>query len=64
MVTSQVTSISQLTEMVSVVQQENKTIMSCFDQLMEQIAELLSAQKSTTSPCHAGGHGSESVHTT
>jgi len=63
-VTSQVTSILQLTEMVSAVQQENKTIMSCFDKLMEQIAELLSAQKNTTSPCHAGGHGSESGHTT
>jgi len=59
-VTSQVTSISQLTEMVSAVQQENKTIMSRFDNLTEQIAELLSMQKSTTSPHQAGGHGSES----
>jgi len=44
MVTSQVTTISQLMEMVSMVQQENKTIMSCFDQLTEQIAALISAQ--------------------
>jgi len=55
-VTSQVTSISQLTEMVSAVQQENKMIMSRFDNLTEQIAELLSTQKSVTSPRQAGGH--------
>jgi len=45
MVASQATSISQLTEMVSAVQQENQTIMSRFDKLTEQIAELLSTQK-------------------
>jgi len=51
MVTSQATSISQLMEMVSTVQRENQTIMSRFDKLMEQIAELLSAQK--IPPIHA-----------
>jgi len=58
MVTSQVTTISQLTEMVSVVQQENKTIMSRFDQLTEQLAALISQKPQTQ--CPAGGHGSES----
>jgi len=43
-VTSQVTTISQLMEMVSVVQQENKTILSHFNQLTEQIAALIAAQ--------------------
>jgi len=60
MVASQATSISQLTEMVSAVQQENQTIMSCFDQLMEQIAKLLSAQKHPTHSSCARGHRSES----
>jgi len=56
MVASQMTTISQLMEMVSMVQQDNKTIMSHFDQLTEQIALLLSAQNSSTMPCPAGGH--------
>jgi len=59
-VTSQVTLISQLTEMVSAVQQENKTIMLHFDKLTEQIAEHLSAQKTTPNQCPAGCHRSES----
>jgi len=63
MVTSQATSILQLTEMVSTVQQENKTIMARFDQLMDQIAALLSAQPHPTQH-PAGGHGSESSHPT
>jgi len=48
-------------EMVSVVQQENKTIMSHFNQLTEQIMVLISTQ---TQPlqCPARGHGSESSH--
>jgi len=58
MVTSQVTSILQLMEMVSAVQQENKTIMSCFDTLTKQIAALLSAQNTSTSQCQARGHES------
>ncbi len=58
-VTLQVTSILPLMEMVSAVQQENKTIMPCFDQLMEQIAALLSAQQQTTMQHPAGGHRSE-----
>jgi len=61
-VTSQVTTISQLTEMVSIVQKENKTIMSHFDTLTEQIAALLSAQTITTTNRPAGGHVSESGH--
>jgi len=61
-VTSQVTTISQLMEMVSIVQQENKTIMSCFDTLTEQIAALLSAQTITTINHPASGHASESGH--
>jgi len=59
-VTSQVTTISQLTEMVSIVQQENKMIMSCFDQLTEQLAALISQKPHMQHP--AGGHGSESGH--
>jgi len=51
-VTSQVTTILQLMEMVSMVQQGNKMIMLCFDQLIEQIAALLSAQ-SPSQPCKA-----------
>jgi len=58
-VTLQVTSILQLMEMVSMVQQENKTIMTQFNQLMEKIAKLLSAQKYPMQ-CPARGHGSES----
>jgi len=60
MVNLQVTTISQLTEMVSAVQQENKTFMSCFDKLTKQIAALLSAQTSSTHQCQAGGNKSES----
>jgi len=59
-VASQATSISQLMEMVSTVQHENQTIMSRFDQLMEQIAELLSAQNNPTHSSQARGHGSDS----
>jgi len=40
----QVTTISQLTKMTSAVQQENKTILACFDQLAEQIVALASSQ--------------------
>jgi len=59
--TSQVTTILQLTEMVSIVQQENKTIMSQFDQLTEQLVALISTQNPQTQ-CPARGHGSESSH--
>jgi len=63
MVTLQVTSISQLMEMVSVVQQEKNTIMSWFNQLTEQISVLFSAQQNPMQ-CPAGGHRSESGHPT
>jgi len=60
-VTSQVTTISQLTDMVSVVQQENKTIMSCFNKLAEQMEALLTTQQvPNKSQSPTGGHGSES----
>jgi len=62
-VTSQVTSISQLTDMVSAVQQENKTIMSRFDKLAEQMEALLAVQQAPNkSQSPAGGHRSESGH--
>jgi len=63
MVASQATTISQLTEMVTMVQQDHKTLMSCFDHLTEQIAALLST-KQNPKQCPAGGHDSESGHTT
>jgi len=46
-VASQVTTISQLTDMVLVVQQENKTIMSHFDDLSAQLAALIANSKIT-----------------
>jgi len=62
-VASQVTTISQLTDMVSTVQQENKTIMSRFDKLAEQMEALLTAQQvSTNLQSPARGHRSESGH--
>jgi len=60
MVASQAMSISQLTEIVSAVQQDHKTLMSRFDRLTEQIALLLSTQQSVLAPSPAGGHESES----
>jgi len=60
-VTLQVTTISQLTDLVSVVQQENKTIMTHFDKLNEQIEVLLAAQNlSPNTQRPTGGHRSES----
>jgi len=56
-VASQVTTILQLTEMVSAVQQENKTIMSHFDKWTEQIAALLSAR--TYQPLKAQSEATE-----
>jgi len=44
MVASQVTTILQLTEMVSAVQQENKMILACFDQLAAWTAALAFSQ--------------------
>jgi len=44
MVTLQVTTISQLTKIVSAVQQENKIILACFDQLAAWTAALASSQ--------------------
>ncbi len=54
----QVTTILQLTEMVSAVQQENKTILTHFDQLMEQITALLSQSQVPTNLRQAGGQES------
>jgi len=59
-VASQATMISQLTEMVSRVQQDHKTLMSKFNHLTEQIAMLLLAQQSPIMQCPARGHKSES----
>jgi len=60
----QVTTISQLTEMVSAVQQENKTIMTCFDQLLEPLAALISQSQVPLNQCQARGHRSESGQST
>jgi len=60
MVASQVNTILQLMEMVSMVQQDNKTIMSCFDTLTEQIAALLSAQTPSNTQSPARAHWGES----
>jgi len=59
-VVSQVTTISQLTEIVSAVQQDHKSILSRFDQLTEQMALLLAAQSAPSQQRPAGGHESES----
>jgi len=57
MVTSQATSISQLTEQVNEIKQTNQTFLACFDQLAKQMAALLAAsQPQTTSQRPAGGH--------
>jgi len=58
----QVTTISQLMEIVSAVQQDHKSILSRFDQLTEQIALILSTQQSSSQQHPAGGHASESGH--
>jgi len=63
-IASQVTTISQLTEMVSAVQQENKMIMSCFDKLTEQIKVLLSQSHFTSNQSQARGHRGESGQST
>ncbi len=59
-VTSQVTMISQLTEIVSAVQQDHKTLLSRFDQLTEQLSLLLSAKQPSSPQRPTGGHESES----
>jgi len=60
-VASQMMTISQLTDMVSEVKQENKTIMSRFDKLNEQIEALLANQTlSSNSQRPARGHDRES----
>jgi len=59
-VASQVTTISQLTDMVFMVQQDHKTLMSRFEHLTEQITLLLSAQQPSTMQCPARGQDSES----
>jgi len=59
-VASQVTTISQLTDMVTAVQQDHKTLLSRFDKLTEQLSLLLSDKQSSPSQRPAGGHASES----
>jgi len=57
MITSQATSISQLTKQVNKIKQTNKTFIAHFDQLAKQMAALLAAtQHQTNSPCPTGGH--------
>jgi len=63
-VTSQVTTISQLMEIVSTVQQDHKMLLSRFDQLTEQLSLLLSAKQPSSPQRPAGGHESESGHRT
>jgi len=56
-ITSQATSISQLTEQVNEIKQTNKMFLTHFDQLAEQMAALLAANTNkpqTQRP--AGGH--------
>ncbi len=56
-ITSQATSISQLTEQVNEIKQTNKTFIARFDQLAEQMAALLAAtQTQPNSQRPAGGH--------
>jgi len=59
-VASQVTTISQLMDMVTAVQQDHKTLLSRFDTLTEQLSLLLSDKQSSLSQRPAGGHASES----
>jgi len=54
-VASQVTTISQLTDMVSAVQQENKMIMSRFDDISAQLAALLVNSEIASNKRPAGG---------
>ncbi len=63
-VNSQVTTISQLTEIVSAVQQDHKTLLSRFDHLTEQLSLLLSEKQPSSSQRPAGGHDSGSGHHT
>jgi len=56
-ITSQSTSISQLTEQVNEIKQSHKTFLDWFDQLAEQMAVLIAAtQPHTNTPHPAGGH--------
>jgi len=60
-ITSQATSISQLTKQVNEIKQTNLTFIACFDQLAEQMAALLAASQNTSNPQHlARGHTSGS----
>jgi len=62
-ITSQATSISQLTEQVNEIKQTNLTFLACFDQLAEQMAALLAASQNSSNPQQpAGGHTSGSSH--
>jgi len=56
-ITSQVTSILQLTEQVNKIKQTNKMFLTRFDQLAEQMAALLAANNNnSSSQCLARGH--------
>jgi len=54
---SQVTTILQLTDMVLVVQQENKTIMSRFDNLSTQLVALIANSEIASKKWPASGQG-------
>jgi len=59
-VASQVTTISQLTDIVLAVQLENKMIMSRFDTLSAQIVALLANSEIASNKRPAGGPGTSS----
>jgi len=61
MISSQVTSILQLTKQVNEIKQMNKMFLSHFNQLVEQMAALLAANTNQSNSQHpAGGHSRES----
>jgi len=63
MVTSQGTTLSQLTKQVSEIKQSNKLMIDKFDKLATQMVTLI-AQLASPKKCPAGGHDSESGMTT
>ncbi len=59
MVTSQGTTLSQLTKQVSEIKQSNKLMIDRFNKLAAQMATLI-AQSASPKKCPTGGHDSES----
>jgi len=59
MIASQATSIFQLTKSINEIKQMNKMFLSCFDQLVEQMAALLAVNQ-PHSQHPARGHSHES----